>query len=230
MNDDRILEISAVAASPALVRPPLQQRSRETHRKIIDAAKDILIAKGISGLTLQEVAQRAGVSNGALHYRFNSKEALSITLITHLLHDIRDKERIMHNKLIKESRNIDEMMRSYIKEYFRIMQDFNPIFNGSIGVIKANRDLSRLGVEVAQEAEDLAKATFLSFVENKSAARQVEKADEVFHIIFSFVIREIQFPSSAPGSPQRLRRQDALARMCVAYLQAGNDGPFVEGA
>ena len=60
----------AAALSPAAVRRP---SSREG---ILDAAEAVVAADGAAHLTLDAVAERAGVSKGGLLYHFRSKEML----------------------------------------------------------------------------------------------------------------------------------------------------------
>jgi AcrR family transcriptional regulator len=65
-----------MTASPHLVQPPQQARSRETMTQILDAAARILESKTFEELTLAEVVQRAGTSVGAFYGRFKDKEGL----------------------------------------------------------------------------------------------------------------------------------------------------------
>ncbi len=44
--------------------------------RILDAAEDLIAARGISAFTLDAVAQAAGVSKGGLLYHFSSKDSL----------------------------------------------------------------------------------------------------------------------------------------------------------
>lgn len=44
--------------------------------RIVDATIDQLVAEGIGAFNLQDVARRAGVSKGLIHYHFASREAL----------------------------------------------------------------------------------------------------------------------------------------------------------
>ena len=48
-----------------------------SRERILDAAEQLLLAHGPSGLVLDAVAQEAGVSKGGLLYHFGSKEALA---------------------------------------------------------------------------------------------------------------------------------------------------------
>lgn len=48
--------------------------SRNLDRKLIASARALLPERGLSGLTLREVARRAGVNVGMFHYHFKSKK------------------------------------------------------------------------------------------------------------------------------------------------------------
>src|SRR6478609_5715637 len=57
-------------SSPRRGRPPTIDSQR-----LLSVARDVFLERGIRATTL-EVAERAGVSEGALFHRFKSKEAL----------------------------------------------------------------------------------------------------------------------------------------------------------
>lgn len=56
--------------------PPRQARSRETLRRLLDAAEVVLVRHGPSGTTLPRIAKQAGVAPASVYRRFRNKEAL----------------------------------------------------------------------------------------------------------------------------------------------------------
>jgi AcrR family transcriptional regulator len=58
------------------IRPPQQQRSRESLERVLKAGERVLTEKGYEGFTIGEVSRRAKVSVGSVYGRFESKEAL----------------------------------------------------------------------------------------------------------------------------------------------------------
>lgn len=66
------------------VVPPLQARSRRTLERLTAAALRILGTVGLDGLTMQGLADEAGVSVGAMYGRFAGKEPLLQYLAAHL--------------------------------------------------------------------------------------------------------------------------------------------------
>lgn len=57
-------------------REPQQDRSRETRRKLLDAALTTLTGQGLAATTVSSVAQLAGVSRGATQHHFPTRDAL----------------------------------------------------------------------------------------------------------------------------------------------------------
>jgi AcrR family transcriptional regulator len=59
-------------------------RSREAHRRILDAARELLSEEGFNDLRLEHVAARAGVGKATIYRRWGSKEALAQELLAEL--------------------------------------------------------------------------------------------------------------------------------------------------
>ncbi|HBF34148.1 TPA: hypothetical protein DDW35_06255, partial [Candidatus Sumerlaeota bacterium] len=56
----------------------------DSKEAILDAAESVVLEHGASHMTLDAVAERAGVSKGGLMYNFPTKEALLTAMITRL--------------------------------------------------------------------------------------------------------------------------------------------------
>lgn len=53
-----------------------QVRKDNTEQKILDAAHDVFVRKGMDGSRMQEIANEAGINKALLHYYFRTKEKL----------------------------------------------------------------------------------------------------------------------------------------------------------
>jgi AcrR family transcriptional regulator len=71
---------------------PQQARSRESTRKLLKAAAEVLGQHGVEGATIPRIAQHAGLTPGALYRRFHDKDALLETAIIGILE--RQEERL----------------------------------------------------------------------------------------------------------------------------------------
>ncbi|MDD2303415.1 MAG: helix-turn-helix domain containing protein [Prolixibacteraceae bacterium] len=54
----------------------METKKDSTEDKILEAAKNVFVAKGMEGARMQEIADEAGINKALLHYYFRSKEKL----------------------------------------------------------------------------------------------------------------------------------------------------------
>jgi AcrR family transcriptional regulator len=60
-----------------------QLRTRETQKRLLDAAEEVFVRDGYEAAQLDEIAARAGRSKGAVYTHFKSKEDLFLALFEH---------------------------------------------------------------------------------------------------------------------------------------------------
>jgi AcrR family transcriptional regulator len=79
--------------TPARRRPNRAQKREANRERILGAARDVFGARGYHSATIEEIADDAGLSNGAIYYNFGSKEELFLALL-----DARLDERLEHTR------------------------------------------------------------------------------------------------------------------------------------
>jgi AcrR family transcriptional regulator len=62
------------------VLAPQQERSRAALRKIVSAAAAVIVAKGLQGFSMADVAAEAGMPIGSIYRRFRGKEDLILAI------------------------------------------------------------------------------------------------------------------------------------------------------
>lgn len=67
------------------VLPAHQARSRESLRRLLQAATEVLGQHGMDGATIPRIARRAGLTPGSVYRRFRDKDALFETVILEIL-------------------------------------------------------------------------------------------------------------------------------------------------
>jgi len=77
---------------PIKTLEPQQERSRESLRKLLKAATEVLGQHGVEGTTIPRIAQHAGLTPGAVYRRFRDKDELLETAILGILE--RQDERV----------------------------------------------------------------------------------------------------------------------------------------
>jgi AcrR family transcriptional regulator len=73
------------AKDASLAFEPQQARSRESERKLLKAAAEVLGQHGVAGTTIPRIAAHAGLTPGSIYRRFPDKEVLLETMILGIL-------------------------------------------------------------------------------------------------------------------------------------------------
>ena len=68
-------------AEDHLLREPVQKRSRQTIRKIVEAARELFTELGFEETTTHLIADRAGLSVGGLYAHFKNKEGIFLYIL-----------------------------------------------------------------------------------------------------------------------------------------------------
>jgi AcrR family transcriptional regulator len=102
-------------------RPPVQERSRESLRRMLDSAEVVLSKYGLEGTTLPRIAAEAGISAANVYRRFRDKDALMAAVFRRLRERSSaataaqmDPQLVRSIGLVQFSRSIIQgMLRSY---------------------------------------------------------------------------------------------------------------------
>lgn len=85
------------------------RQAEETHQRILAAARQLLTSKGYARMTLEEIAQVAGVSPKTVSAVVGSKTAILVELVTELVNPDRFNTHIQ--QLLDQLRSIQEPVR-----------------------------------------------------------------------------------------------------------------------
>ncbi|MCG7301376.1 TetR/AcrR family transcriptional regulator [Brevibacterium ravenspurgense] len=66
---------------------PKQERSRATHRRLLESTISALAELGWESATTTEIAQRSGVSRGSLQHHFPTREELIVAALHHVFEE-----------------------------------------------------------------------------------------------------------------------------------------------
>ena len=67
--------------TPAREPLPLTAKGRGTRQRILDAAADLMVAKGVAAVSLDEICRVTGTSKSQLYHYFASKDELAIAVV-----------------------------------------------------------------------------------------------------------------------------------------------------
>jgi len=138
-----------------------------TEQKIIDAAHEVFLKKGLDGSRMQEIANMAGINKALLHYYFRSKqklfEAIFKNIIAHAFPDIRG--------IIMADLPVEEKIRGFVEKYIDMMAK-NPYIPAFI-LKEINRDPEFIAGVI--RSQGINPADILSMLEKEMAAGTIRK-------------------------------------------------------
>lgn len=104
-------------------QPPRRRRAGETRALLIDAAIDMVRAKGLSTLTAQGVAKASGISQPGFYKHFKNTDELLIAAVTGFLDDMASRQSLRNLNLSIED------LGSYTPEAWRqLLGDMLTVF------------------------------------------------------------------------------------------------------
>jgi AcrR family transcriptional regulator len=122
-------ESRAGKAAEAAGRRARRERLRDhTREEIMDAARRVVLERGIAGTTLEAVARAVGMSKAALYYYFPSKDALLFALVFEV---IANHARTIH-EAVEKTESGGAALGAIVRESFAVfsprLDDFRLAF------------------------------------------------------------------------------------------------------
>lgn len=208
----------SVAASVTEMQQDTRQAKREaTRERLIDAAVELVYAESARKLSLEAVAEKAGVSKGGLLYHFKSKSELLRAMVERHMAMVSKSVSEAFEETCRDSKP-NALMRAYLTA---VARDVCPLSEPPTGMLAA----------IAEEPELLApvKAHHVSLVREIRATCETPELAEIAFLAIEGVWQLMMFsvcPFSEEEILQRLASlSDLLANPPAAFT--GNQGPDV---
>jgi AcrR family transcriptional regulator len=124
----------------AALNPPRQARSRETLRRLLDAAEKVIERHGVEGATLPRIARQARVSPANVYRRFRDKDAL-IAAVFSRLSDLQAE----HADQPLDTQAIQGMgLRRFVRQWIGALV---ASYRARVGLMRATIEYSRKNAE-----------------------------------------------------------------------------------
>jgi len=122
-----------------------------TEEKIVNAAQNVFIKKGMDGARMQEIANEAGINKALLHYYFRTKQKLFEAIFRKLFSQIFPNLEM----LIKSDNPIDLKLGDFIEKYTEVMLK-NPFLPAFL-LKEINRDANFFATIFKEKGIELSK-------------------------------------------------------------------------
>lgn len=115
------------------------KKTDNTEHKILEAAKQIFLKKGMYGARMQEIADEAGINKALLHYYFRSKDKLFEAIFKEAFQEFVPKA----FGILKGDQPFEEKLKGFVANYIDtiVLNPYLPIFI----INEINQNPKRLG-------------------------------------------------------------------------------------
>jgi AcrR family transcriptional regulator len=141
-----------------------QRRERERERRrqqILSAAKELFISKGVSFTTIEDIANKAELSQGTIYFYFKNKEELYASLNLMTLQFIHDgTKKVFDNKKLDAEEKILELKNVFYRTF-----QYDPLILRNIMRLQLEDTLPTLSPELLLQINTLTKNTMNMFGE-----------------------------------------------------------------
>lgn len=147
-----------MSPSAAGIHQARQERSRDTHQRLLDAAEEVLAEKPFAEASLAEIATRAGFTVGAFYGRFAGKRAL-LDALEERLRSLYREETARLRTLAAEGASLERLLGALLDALLRTYRDRRALARAmtlaiqTASTLRERRD--RLNSELATELTDL---------------------------------------------------------------------------
>ncbi len=200
----------------------METLNSSTEHRILLAAEQVFLEKGMAGARMQDIADRAGINKALLHYYFRSKEKLFDAIF-----EANFKQFIpVLDKVIQENMDLKTALKRLANLYYELLtaKPYLPIFilteiNRNPGQIETNL-INKMGIRGV-----------INRIIEKMKNEQTIQADPrqvvistISAIIFPFVARQLLIPLVFENDPENFQqfmddRRDFLPLMIDSLFQ-----------
>jgi AcrR family transcriptional regulator len=192
-------------------RNPRQQRAQATVEAVLEAAAQILEAKGMEGASTNAIATRAGVSVGSLYQYFPNKEALLLAL--HERHVLELEQRMAAAFAEAEALPLEAAVRLLLRHLVTAYQT-RPGLQRVLVMESARVG----GAKITRAAEEVIIHQVRAFLEARGEVAHGRPDRAAFMIVHA--VEALAHAAAREGALGDRVFHDELERMVMGYLRA----------
>jgi len=197
------------------LRPPRQARSQQSQERVLDAFAFMLAKQPFEGITMADLARRAGVAVTSIYARFEDKRALVLAL--HERHVAETKE--LTDALLDPERwrdaDLETVVRGVIGQVVRRQQERAPLLRTALLV--NDRDVERRVAHLMEHGSERLAALLWPRLRGVSPAAGDRLVDFAFRAVVAVLQQRLIFPTTEPGR-FRLSDKELTSRLGDLFL------------
>ena len=165
------------------------KKTENTEEKIIAAAREVFLRKGMDGARMQEIADEAGINKSLLHYYFRSKDKLFDRVFTETFKNVID----LITEVFSSSITLESFIENFVRGYTSVL--IKKPYIANFVLHELSRNPQRVVEHINLTNFDKLKLASLISSEDKNTIRQFNPIQIIVDIlalcIFPFVAKPI---------------------------------------
>jgi AcrR family transcriptional regulator len=211
MPDQTKPAVDAAAARTAL--PAHQERSRDTRDRLLAAAELAFATRGYEGSRIADIAQVAGVSAGAVYFRFRDKEALFGGIVERFAEDAQRRGAGFSDGLAAD--DWKAIVRRLVHGTWELFSNHRGLFRV---VMERGVQAPQAFLPIVAVRLEIGRLLAAAVARTVDAARRDLKVQVAMQLIFGFVLNSLSSPVS-PTREHGIAAIEELASAVIAYLE-----------
>ncbi len=197
----------------------------DAERRILDAAKNVFMLKGLEATSMSDIAKAAGISRTSLHYYFRTKEKL----FREIFRSVVDGFMPQLGKIVRGNASVREKVEKFVDSYIDLLASFSNAPHFIINEIYRDPDgIVALFLSVESKHGNIAYA--LNMLEKHAKAKKLKDFDAQHfclslysQCVFPFVISPVLKSAIFDADPERYaefiaRLKKNIARTAISRL------------
>lgn len=107
-------------------------KGESTKKAILDCAEKLILKKGFSGTSLDEIIEEAGITKGGFFYHFDGRNDLALELLARYLEN---DDRIITSLIEKAKKYVDDPLQRvlvFLKLYTEVVEEMEEVHPGCL--------------------------------------------------------------------------------------------------
>ncbi len=134
-------------------KKPMQKRSLETRKKLIESGFHIIAKNGYHNTTMDEIAKEAGLSTGIAYRYFKNKKDLLLIIIEYYFSNIQVFSNTDHKK-ISEFKSVEDAISYVLNKFYEIHKTYYGIHEELEGMRHTDQDIKKAYDTILKQAVD----------------------------------------------------------------------------
>jgi AcrR family transcriptional regulator len=211
---------NAPPAAHRRLRPPRQERSRQSQERVLDAFGRMLTERPFEQITMANLARRAGVAVTSIYARFEDKRALVLALHErHVAETLAFTDALLDPERWR-GRDLAAIVHGILAGVVARQRPREHLLRAAL--ILGDHDVEARVAHLMRHGSERLATLLRPHLRHLASAERDQQVDFAFRAVMAVLQQRLLFPTTEPGR-YRLTDKSLTARLIALFLAAVGD-------